>query len=115
MEEPRSKIQRSMVTFTSLYSNIHTYLHTITRASPAAPAKPVNAPRPPGTGFVVAAKAPVKVALPPPKPAARPPPPPPPKVAPRPGTGTTKKPASDDDDDDKPKGGFFGLFGGAKK
>ena len=36
----------------------------------------------------------------------------PPKPAPKP---VAKKPINDDDDDDEPKGGLFGLFGGAKK
>ena len=49
-------------------------------------------------------KAPVKAPTPPPKPVARPAP------------IVSRKPVDDDDDDDeKPKGGFFGLFGGAKK
>ena len=71
----------------------------------AAPAKPVNAPRPPGTGFVVAAKpAPKPVVI-----ASRP--------VPKPAPVPVRRPAadSDSDDEDKPKGGFFGLFGGAPK
>ena len=82
----------------------------------AAPAKPVNAPRPPGTGFLVTPKPAPKPVVVAPKPAPKPvfvAPKPAPKPAP-----VARRPSADsdsDDEDEKPKGGFFGLFGGAKK